>query len=151
MWSVNTPFSESEAARINVMLDQVYDGFLERVSKGRKMSVESVDKIAGGRVWTGKRAVEIGLADEIGGLENALDYAAQSLGQADRHSLNVVIMPKQKTAIEKLLEMLEQQNEIGQAARWQMAVIERLGPAFEMMAVTGNRELYATYEPLRLE
>ncbi|MCB1563029.1 MAG: signal peptide peptidase SppA [Alphaproteobacteria bacterium] len=151
MWSVNTPFSESEAARINVMLDQVYDGFLERVSKGRKMSIESVDKIAGGRVWTGKRAVEIGLADEIGGLENALDYVAQSLGQADRHALNVVIMPEPKTAIEKFLELLEQQGEIGQAVQWQMSIVERLAPALEMMAVTGNRELYATYEPLRLE
>lgn len=86
MWSINTPFSATEAERINAMLDQVYNAFLERVSEGRKMSAAQVDKIAG-RVWSGEAAKRVGLVDEIGGLQNALDYTATLLKAENRFGL----------------------------------------------------------------
>ena len=55
LWSVNTPFSESEAERMNVMLDNVYDNFLQRVATGRKMEIEEVRKIAKGTYLDGKK------------------------------------------------------------------------------------------------
>jgi protease-4 len=58
----------------------VYLDFKSRVSEGRKMSMASVDSIAQGRVWTGKRAVTIGLADSIGGLKAALAEASKLAG-----------------------------------------------------------------------
>lgn len=70
---MDTNFREKTTESINL----VYDTFLDRVSKGRGMSVEAVHEIAQGRIWTGLQAREIGLVDEIGGLEQALAYAAQ--------------------------------------------------------------------------
>ena len=128
MWSVNTPFSESEAERINAMLDAVYDGFISRVAKGRDMTLEEVDQIAGGRVWSGKRAVDIGLADQFGGLNDALDYVAQELGQNNRMDLNVVVIPEPKTAFEQILSLIEGQAVLGQLARENAAVLDWIKP-----------------------
>lgn len=106
MWSPNAPFEGRGLERVNAMLDQVYDNFIARVAKGRSMSEADVEKIAGGRVWTGARAVEIGLVDELGGLDSALDYTARALGLQDRTQLEVRIMPAPKTALEQLAELL---------------------------------------------
>ena len=73
------------------------------------MTEEEVEKIARGRVWSGKSALEIGLADEFGGLNEALDYAAVQTGALDRHDVNVVVMPKPLSAIERFLELIETQ------------------------------------------
>lgn len=106
LWSLNTPFSESEAERFNTMLDYTYISFLERVAKGRNMSMGEVDKIAGGRVWSGKRAQEIGLVDQLGGLNDALDYVAQRLELKGRDELSVQIYPAPKTPIEQFVAVL---------------------------------------------
>lgn len=58
-------------------IENIYDQFLDRVAKGRGMTVDEVDAIAQGRVWTGDKAKEIGLVDEIGGLDSAIIYAAE--------------------------------------------------------------------------
>ncbi|MCK5373918.1 MAG: signal peptide peptidase SppA, partial [Alphaproteobacteria bacterium] len=84
MWSMNTPFSEGGEERMNAMLDNIYDSFVARVATGRKMSVDDVEKIARGRVWVGKSALDKGLVDQFGGLNDALDYAAVKAGAADR-------------------------------------------------------------------
>ncbi|WP_111706365.1 signal peptide peptidase SppA [Lutibacter citreus] len=57
-------------------VERVYTTFLERVSKGRNMSIADVDSIAQGRVWSGIEAKEKGLVDELGNLEDAVLYAA---------------------------------------------------------------------------
>ncbi|MFN3701424.1 MAG: signal peptide peptidase SppA [Alphaproteobacteria bacterium] len=107
LWSSNAPFDSAGSERVNAMLDNVYDHFLRRVAHGRKMSVEEVEKIAGGRIWTGKRAVEVGLADEVGGLLNALDHAAKVLELESRDQLSVQIFPRPKTPLEQFLEILQ--------------------------------------------
>jgi len=56
---------------------EIYDIFLDRVSKGRKLSLDSTKVIARGRVWTGRKAIEIGLVDEIGNLQDAIKSAAE--------------------------------------------------------------------------
>lgn len=67
-------------------IEHIYDEFLDRVAKGRNMSVEEVDAIAQGRVWTGTKALEIGLVDELGGLDAAINYAA-NLAEVSDYSL----------------------------------------------------------------
>lgn len=64
-------------------VERVYTTFLQRVSDGRNITIDEADAIAQGRVWTGKEALEIGLVDELGGLENALEGAAQLAGLVD--------------------------------------------------------------------
>lgn len=66
------PFSDEERKIVWASIKRLYDMFLERVSSSRDMSIEDVDEIGGGRVWTGRQALEKGLIDEIGGINQAL-------------------------------------------------------------------------------
>lgn len=152
IWSLTAPFSAGEAERINAMLDNVYDNFVARVAKGRDMDVASVDSIAGGRVWTGRRALEVGLVDEIGGLDDALDYVAQSVGAQSRADLNVVLYPKPKNTLEQFMELLGAQVRMaGYGTALQDKALKVLGPVADMVSVAGQPQDFMTYEPLRLE
>lgn len=145
LWSMNKPFSESQSERINAMLDDVYVNFIARVAKGRKMSPEAVEKIAGGHVWMGKRAVEIGLADEIGGLDRALDYAAQELGLKSRAQARVAVFPKPLTPLEQLLEILQGQAEIDSFSGAQSLVREFLRPVVLELEMARNPQNFGVY------
>ncbi len=78
--SVTRTMTESEKRIIQTEVDHIYQDFLTRVAEGRKMKIADVDSIAQGRVWTGARASTIGLVDSIGGLDDAIKYAAKSVG-----------------------------------------------------------------------
>lgn len=147
MWSLNTPFNESEAERINAMLDNVYDNFVQRVAIGRKMSAEQVDRIAGGRVWTGNSALKIGLADRIGGLNDALDYAAKQIGKQTRQDVQVVVMPKPLPPIQRFLNMLEGQVFAADVLRKQAQIIDTIQPFLAQMLVMQSPYAYSVYSP----
>ena len=66
------PYTPAERERVRALMDDFYQDFVAKVADARKMSVEDVDKIAQGRVWTGEQAKERGLVDELGGLAPAL-------------------------------------------------------------------------------
>ena len=70
------PLSKTEHKAMMRSVDRVYERFTSLVAEGRNLTIEQVYDIAEGRVWTGKRAVEIGLADMNGGLYTAIGYAA---------------------------------------------------------------------------
>ena len=74
-WSINKPFTDEQHAHVEAEADLFYTDFIERVAQGRKMTVEAVDAIARGRVWTGADALERGLVDELGGLRTAITRA----------------------------------------------------------------------------
>lgn len=71
------PKSPAEMAVFQRLVDRTYDEFLVRVAEGRGLAKAAVHEIAQGRVWTGARALEIGLVDEIGGLDAAIAHAAK--------------------------------------------------------------------------
>ena len=72
--------SEKEKNLLQESTMDIYELFIDRVSKGRKLSQDSTKSIAQGRVWSGRDAQKIGLVDEIGGLEDAIKIAAQKAG-----------------------------------------------------------------------
>lgn len=76
-YSLFTPLEEDTREVIQQSVESVYDTFITRVANGRKMTKEQVDAIGQGRVWSGTDAVKIGLADELGGLDDAIAYAAK--------------------------------------------------------------------------
>jgi protease IV len=80
MFSSSRPFSDSEWERIDAWLDAVYEDFTEKVASGRGMSRERVHELGRGRVWTGADAVGNGLADEAGGLHDAIEIARRRAG-----------------------------------------------------------------------
>ncbi|MBY0289818.1 MAG: signal peptide peptidase SppA [Mycobacteriaceae bacterium] len=74
-WSINQPFTDAQHALVEAEADLSYSDFVERVAEGRKMTVEAVDAVARGRVWTGADALEHGLIDELGGFRTAINRA----------------------------------------------------------------------------
>jgi protease-4 len=75
---INKNFDALEATKIQQAIDKIYVSFKSVVAKGRKMNIDSVESIAQGRVWSGTRAKELKLVDEIGGLNEAITYAAKA-------------------------------------------------------------------------
>lgn len=106
MWSTNAPYSESGRKNLAAQMDAVYEGFVARVSEGRKLDKDAVERIAGGRVWTGGAAIDNGLADRIGGLAQALDEAAISIGLEDRTQATIITLPEQPGPFEELSALL---------------------------------------------
>ena len=94
---------------IQVGIDAGYDEFLSLVSSGRNMTKEDVDKIAQGRVWSGKKALEIGLVDKLGGLNDAIASAAELAGLDDYDVLEV---KRELSENEELLKKLFNQANI---------------------------------------
>lgn len=78
--SLNKKLSSEELSYLQDEVDLIYKEFLSRVAEGRGMSVEQVNAIARGRVWTGEDALKIGLVDEIGGMDKAIAYASKLAG-----------------------------------------------------------------------
>ncbi|QEE48323.1 signal peptide peptidase SppA [Flavobacterium alkalisoli] len=83
-YSLFTPLEDETRAIITESVENIYTTFVNRVAKGRNMSFEQVDSIAQGRVWAGTEAVKNGLVDEIGGLDDAIAYAAK-LGKTESY------------------------------------------------------------------
>ena len=98
-----------EVDYMQASVEKIYGKFTEIVSEGRDMPVARVDEIAQGRVWTGAEALEIGLVDEIGTLEDAIRYAALTIdGVNSVEQVQVEEYPKPQTTVEILLESLGQ-------------------------------------------
>lgn len=76
-YSVFEPMTDEFRAVIKEGIEEIYSTFLERVATGRAMTVQAVDSIAQGRVWSGAEALNNGLIDELGNLEDAISYAAE--------------------------------------------------------------------------
>ena len=74
-WSLTTPFTPEQHAMVEAEADLFYDDFIRRVAEARTMSVEDVDAVARGRIWTGADALDRGLVDELGGLRDAVRRA----------------------------------------------------------------------------
>ena len=78
--TVTRAMTEEEKKIIQHEVDKTYLAFKTRVAEGRKLSLDYVDSIAQGRVWTGKRAIDLKLADQIGGLNEAIAEAVKTAG-----------------------------------------------------------------------
>ncbi len=92
-WSSNAPFTDEQHAHIEAETDLFYADFIARVAEGRKLSVEQVDTVARGRIWTGADALERGLVDELGGLRTAITRAKVLAGLDPETKVRVLNYP----------------------------------------------------------
>ena len=97
--------SDDEKSMIQIGIEKVYSDFINHVSEGRKMSLNRVDSIGQGRVWSGTQARKLGLVDEIGGLQDAVLYASQ---YTDSMDFSVVEFPKSKDGLELIFDITTQ-------------------------------------------
>jgi protease-4 len=97
LYSPVRPFSPEERARVLENMQATYDTFVEKAAQGRNTTPERIDAIAQGRVWTGRQAKQIGLIDELGGLERALALAKQRAKIPQESEVELVIYPPRKS------------------------------------------------------
>ncbi len=94
-------YSKKQKEKVWAFINNVYEIFLQRVSDSRQLSVEDVDKVGGGRVWTGAQALEHGLIDQLGGLPEALEKIRELAGVKAKMPLVELVPPKSPAAMQQ--------------------------------------------------
>ncbi|MCB0402174.1 MAG: signal peptide peptidase SppA [Flavobacteriales bacterium] len=107
--TVFKPLSGEERDIIQMGVEKIYDDFISKVAEGRGMTKEQVDSIGQGRVWMGADALKIGLVDEIGGLERAIEIASEDAKLGDDYTL--VGFPKRKDPLAEIMMELSGEAE----------------------------------------
>jgi len=102
MWSPNHAFSAAQKERLEAVVDAAYADFTTKVAAARKLSPEAVDAAARGRVFSGKRALALGLVDDTGGLLKAFAYAKRAAGVPADRIPAIVSFPRPKSLSETL-------------------------------------------------
>jgi protease-4 len=145
MFSSARPFTDAEWERINVWLDAVYDDFTKKVAAGRRLTQDRVHELARGRVWTGADAVANGLADETGGMRDAIAIARRRAGLPD--DAPVRVYPR-LGPLDQLRPAESSEVRPAAAARFDLRSLftEGWGPAWQFAAAAG----LPPYGPLTL-
>ncbi|MGB1074713.1 MAG: signal peptide peptidase SppA [Flavobacteriales bacterium] len=99
---IERPLDSVQLEAMNESITDIYNDFISLVAKGRGMSEVEVDAIARGRVWTGTAALEIGLVDELGNLEEAISHAEELAGLSE--DAERIFLPERKDPIEQFVE-----------------------------------------------
>lgn len=119
--SLSKPLTPYQLKLMQKFVTDTYDDFITLVSTERKLSKTFVDSIGQGRVWSGSDAIEIGLVDELGGIEEAIAYAAE---KANLDNYSIKEYPKQESMFEYLFKSKTQEY-------YTKIAKEKLGSAYE--------------------
>ena len=141
MYGMMRPLTASETAYMQASVEKIYDKFTSLVAEGRDMTVSRVDEIAQGRVWSGAEALEINLVDQIGTIEDAINWAALSIEGVSRIAdVEVVGYPKPLTGLELLLESF---NTTGEQNIFAGTPFKGIGEAFGSWNASETGKVYA--------
>ncbi|RIK69367.1 MAG: signal peptide peptidase SppA [Planctomycetota bacterium] len=103
LMNTNRKFSDEERKLVSDWMNRIYEDFKSRVLEGRKDKIKGdLEPLAGGRVYTGKQALEIGLVDRLGGMADAIKFAASKAELGTNYEVR--LYPEQKTLFDILLE-----------------------------------------------
>lgn len=127
--NITRPLNDREGEKLQAMVERGYDIFLMRCADGRGIEKDSLARYAEGRIWTGNQAKEIGLVDELGGIERAIEIAAEkaNLGK----SYVVLEYPRLRSRIDELINPAKEEL----AAR---TLKEYLGESYELFMLIKN-------------
>jgi protease-4 len=104
IYSPFSRFSAAEQAKIEQSMQSFYDQFVEKAAESRHTTPERIDAVAQGRVWTGRQARELGLVDQLGGLDAAIAAAKQRARIPADEDVEVVIYPPRRSFYEALAD-----------------------------------------------
>ncbi len=136
LYSPVRPFTPEERLKVQQQMQATYDAFVEKAAAGRNTTPERIDAVGQGRVWTGKQAKEIGLVDELGGLDRALAIAKQRAKLPPDSEVEIVVYPGRKSIYEIV------KNPFGSS--------ERTGAFGALLGIGDRRALQTLTAPLRL-
>lgn len=114
MFSPTRPFSAAESARLDAVLDTIYEDFTAKVAAARRLGPVEIDGAARGRVWSGEDAKRIGLVDVLGGYAEAEGLARDAAGIAPEAHSMLVAYPEQSQDLDAIVAALEE-GEIGES------------------------------------
>ena len=140
-------FSEAEHEKLQTYIDHFYEQFLARVAAGRNMSRDEVHAIAQGRIWTGRKAKEIGLVDELGELDLAIKIGAEKAGLTE---YELTPYPKfKKNPLEEIIMNLDLETKI--PAIKQIRKLEKVSPYSHILFDDENYGKAQMLLPVRIE
>jgi protease-4 len=120
--SVTTPFTDDERQAMQGILNDIYRQFTSKAAAGRKMPVEQLEKLARGRIYTGEKAKELGLVDDVGTLDDAIAFARQAAGIDPATKLERLNLPKPAHPFEALFGPLDTETRI--ASPWSSLLLQ---------------------------
>ncbi len=132
MYSDYQPFSENEKQKVLGDMQRIYDDFLKKVANNRKMTVAQVDKLARGRVWSGRAAMNLRLVDGLGGLNDALAEARKLARIPASENFGVRIYPQKKSFWDLIAELADVKAENPLDVKARLQVYKRFFPAMAM-------------------
>ena len=122
--SVTTAFTDDERNVMQNLLNEIYRQFTTKAASGRKMDVDKLEKLARGRIYTGQRAKELGLIDDVGTLDDAIAYAKQAAGIEPGTKVERLNLPKPANPLEALFGPLDSETRLQTSAT--SALLQRL-------------------------
>jgi protease-4 len=144
MYSPLTPFSPEQRTKVDQYMQAFYDQFVEKVAESRHLTPERVDAMAQGRVWTGRQARELGLVDQLGGLDAALAIAKQRANIPADEDVELVVYPPRRSFYEALAE------QFGGGATQAFTTLLGRADARAVAALTAPIRLFRRGEPLAM-
>jgi protease-4 len=138
------PFSAAERARMEEQMQATYDVFVAHVAEGRHTTAAKVDAIARGRVWTGRQAHELGLVDELGGLDTAIRIAKERAKLDPKRDVPLLVYPPKRGLFDVLT------NPLGTSLEVSVGALFRRPEARLIDTVTRAFRLFRRGEPLAL-
>jgi protease-4 len=145
MYSPLTPFSPEQRTKVDDYMQGFYDQFVEKVAEARHTTPERIDAIAQGRVWTGQQAKDIGLVDELGGLDAAVAVAKQRARIPADEDVELVVYPPRRSFYEALAEQFG-----GPSGGGALAALLGDREARAVAVLTAPMRLFRRGEPLAL-
>lgn len=128
IYSPDRPFTAEERGKMLESMQAFYDQFVEKVAQARQTTPEKIDQIAQGRVWTGQQARQVGLVDQLGGMQVAVAAAKERARIAADEEVELVVYPPRRSFYEVLSESFEQPTATRHAASTAEAILTLLGP-----------------------
>ncbi len=138
------PYSEADRAKLDEQLRAFYDQFIEKVAAARHKKPEEIDAIAQGRVWTGRQAKNLGLVDELGGLDKAVAIAKQRAKIPAGEHVELVVYPPKRNLYDLLTAFS------GMDERAQVAALLGVSDRRAIGALTAPVRLFRRGEPLAM-
>jgi protease-4 len=134
LFSSRGKFTDSQRKVILSMMEDTYEQFTEKAAKGRKMPVDKLHELAGGRIYTGRQAKELGLIDELGTLEDASRDAKILAGLETDEDVKIEVLPEPTNFFETLFGSMDAEKEVrfGQG-------LERISPEMIDLARRAHR------------
>ena len=113
-------------------MEDIYENFVGKAARGRQVDYEELEPLARGRIYTGVQAKELGLVDELGGLQTAIEHMKEVLELQEDEEIELVLYPRPKSFWEQLISgsllQAPRQPSINQWLKEQFPLLSRPGP-----------------------